>query len=258
MENNKTHIAIVLAGGRGSRMNSTVPKQYMLLADRPVLYYSLKCMEESFIDYIILVCGQGDEDYCQSEIVDKYGFNKVVSITAGGEQRYDSVYNGLKQIDCLGIAEDSSYVYIHDGARPCIDIPLLEACRDSAVSYGATVPAVPVKDTIKVIDNEGFCVATPERSSLMAVQTPQCFFFETAWLAYSRMKRAALDGADISGITDDAMVVEQYTKTRVKLCEGSYNNIKITTPEDLFIAAGILEKRRSNELCKNAKCKKNL
>ncbi len=244
MEIRKKHIAIVLAGGRGSRMNSTVPKQYMLLDGRPVLYYSLKCMEESFIEAIILVCGHGDEAYCQSEIVDKYGFKKVVSIAAGGEQRYDSVYNGLKQIDELGIADGGSYVYIHDGARPCIDITLLEVCRDSVMRYGATIPAVPVKDTIKVIDEEGFCITTPKRSSLMAVQTPQCFCFETAWLAYSNMKQAASDGADISIITDDAMVIEQYTNTRVKLCDGSYGNIKITTPEDISAAADILKKRK--------------
>lgn len=240
MKVRKKHIAIVLAGGRGSRMNSTVPKQYMLLDGRPVLYYSLKCMEESFIDYIILVCGQGDEEYCQREIVSKYGFGKIVSITAGGEQRYDSVYNGLKQIDSLGIAEEDSYVYIHDGARPCIDNSLLVSCRDSAMRYGAAVPAVAVKDTIKVIDEEGFCAGTPDRAYLMAVQTPQCFSFSTAWHAYGCMMKAAMEGADISGITDDAMVVEQYTKTRVKLCDGSYNNIKITTPEDISLAFDIL------------------
>lgn len=230
------HIAIVLAGGRGSRMNSAVPKQYMLVAGRPVLYYSLKCIEESFIGHIILVCGKGDEEYCRNEIVDKYGFNKVVSIIPGGEQRYDSVYNGLRQMDELGLADNNTYVYIHDGARPCIDISLLENCRDNVITYGAAIPAVQVKDTIKIIDEDGFCVDTPNRASLMAVQTPQCFRYEVAWKAYRIMKEEQTGGADISAITDDAMVIERYTSTRVKLCTGSYTNIKITTPEDLNTA----------------------
>lgn len=235
------HIAIVLAGGRGSRMNSAVPKQYIMLMDRPVLSYSLECMQNSsFIDDIILVCGRDDEEFCRHDIVNRYNFTKVCSVIPGGEERYDSVYNGLAEIERLAIADEYSYVYIHDGARPCIDEMLLAECRDNVQKYGACVPAVPVKDTIKIVDNDGFCVDTPPRSSLMAVQTPQCFRYKLALEAYKSMNDARKNGMDIRTITDDAMVAERFTGARVKLCRGSYTNIKITTPEDMDAAERII------------------
>lgn len=235
------HIAVVLAGGKGSRMKSSIPKQYIMLNDRPVLYYSLMAMEDSFIDAVVLVCGAQEEEYCKKELIDRYGLKKVVSVVCGGRERYDSVYNGLKEIYRLGIAGDSAYVYIHDGARPCIDGELLEECRVSVEEYGACVPAVPVKDTIKIIDGEGFCASTPKRSTLMAVQTPQCFEFDTIYRAYSAMSAAASEGQDISDITDDAMVAERFASVRVKLCRGSYHNIKVTTPEDITTAGELIE-----------------
>ena len=234
------HIAIVLAGGRGSRMNSSIPKQYLMLLDKPVLYYSLKCMEESFIDAVILVCGASEEEFCRKELVERYSLKKVCSIVNGGAERYDSVFNGLSEIAHMGIADNESFVYIHDGARPCIDPQLLESCRSCVREYGAGVPAVPVKDTIKVIDEKGFCAGTPKRSALMAVQTPQCFRFTDALEAYEAMKRSQQEGMDISDITDDAMVLERFAGVKVKLCEGSYNNIKLTTPEDISTAGQIL------------------
>lgn len=234
------HIAIVLAGGKGSRMNSSVPKQYIMLLGRPVLYYSLKCMEDSFIDAVILVCGASEEEFCRKELVEHYGLKKVRSIVHGGSERYDSVFNGLREIERLGITDNESCVYIHDGARPCIDSKVLESCRSSVEQYGACVPAVPVKDTIKIIDEEGFSVGTPKRSTLMAVQTPQCFRFDEALGAYMAMELSKQAGDNVSDITDDAMVVERFANIRVKLCDGSYNNIKITTPEDISTADRIL------------------
>lgn len=230
------HIAVVLAGGKGSRMKSSMPKQYINLNDKPVLYYALRAMEDSFIDAVVLVCGADEEQYCQKNIVEKYALKKVCAIIRGGKERYDSVFNGLKEIERLDIAADSAFVYIHDGARPCIDDKLLNECRQAVQQYGACIPAVPVKDTIKVVDNEGFCAGTPRRSSLMAVQTPQCFSFSSILDAYSAMKEAEADGENISDITDDAMVAERFGKIKVKLCKGSYNNIKITTPEDIRTA----------------------
>lgn len=234
------HIAVVLAGGKGSRMNSSTPKQYLMLKDKPILYYSLKAMEDSFVDAVILVCGSNEEQYCQKNIVERYALKKVCSIVCGGKERYDSVMNGLFEIERLEIAAENACVYIHDGARPCIDAELLKECRSSVERYGACVPAVPVKDTIKFTDNEGFCAGTPKRSSLMAVQTPQCFDFDRILEAYSAMKEARDGGADISSVTDDAMVAECYGGMKVKLCRGSYNNIKITTPEDIKMAEQIL------------------
>jgi len=221
-------VAIILAGGRGSRMKSDVPKQYMNLAGKPVLYYSIKAFEQSFIDEIILVAGAGDIDYCRREIVDKYGFSKVSAIVAGGSERYYSVLNGLRAVECSG----ECYVFIHDGARPCITKQIIEKCSAEAEIYKACVAAVPVKDTIKVADEEGYAKDTPPRKLLWQIQTPQCFEYNLVKNAYEAMAADENRGT----ITDDAMVVEKYTDTRVKLTEASYKNIKITTPEDLSIA----------------------
>ena len=124
------HIAVVLAGGKGSRMNSDTPKQYIELKGNPVLYYSLKIFEDSFMDAVVLVCGKNEKQYCQKNIIEKYALRKVCAIVSGGKERYDSVFNGLKEIERLGIAADDAFVYIHDGARPCIDAELLMECQD--------------------------------------------------------------------------------------------------------------------------------
>ena len=232
--------AIVLAGGSGKRMNSDIPKQYLMLAGKPVIYYSLKAFQDnSHIDNIILVTAEEYIDYAKENILDKT-LSKVSMVVQGGMERYDSVYNGLKEIARLEIADEDAYVYIHDGARPCVDAELLNECKTNVEVYGACVPAVPVKDTIKIVDSYGFSADTPKRSSLMVVQTPQCFRFIDALKAYSDMENAAAGGADISDITDDAMVVERFAGIRVKLCKGSYNNIKVTTPEDIVTLENML------------------
>ena len=233
--------AIVLAAGQGKRMHSKVQKQFLEIQGYPVLYYSLRCFQESpLIQDIILVTGEESISYCKEEIVQKYGFTKVSAVIPGGKERYDSVYNGLKEIARLEIADEDACVYIHDGARPCVDAELLNECKTNVEVYRACVPAVPVKDTIKIVDSYGFSADTPKRSSLMVVQTPQCFRFIDALKAYSDMENAAAGGADISDITDDAMVVERFAGIRVKLCKGSYNNIKVTTPEDIVTLENML------------------
>ena len=152
------NIAIVLAGGRGARMNSDIPKQYMDVAGKPLLYYSLAAFQQSFIDEIIIVCRKDDTDYVKNGIAGRYSIDKVTGIVHGGAQRYDSVYNGLKLI-AGRCAEDDAYeaggisVYIHDGARPCIDPDMLKRLRADVGNYGACVAAMPVKDTIKIADN---------------------------------------------------------------------------------------------------------
>ena len=226
--------AIVLAGGSGKRMNSDIPKQYLMLAGKPVIYYSLKAFQDnSHIDNIILVTAEEYIDYAKENILDKT-LSKVSMVIQGGMERYDSVYKGLQ---CI---KEPGYVFIHDGARPCVDAELLNECKTNVEVYGACVPAVPVKDTIKIVDSYGFSADTPKRSSLMAVQTPQCFRFIDALKAYSDMENVANGGADISDITDDAMVVERFAGIRVKLCKGSYNNIKVTTPEDIVTLENML------------------
>lgn len=233
-------IAVVLAGGRGSRMKSDIPKQYLLIHDKPVLYYSLKLFQESEIDKIILVAGHDDIAMCSRDIVEKYQFDKVVKVVEGGAQRYDSVYHALKAIKELQIGSDDgkdSYVFIHDGARPCVNQEIIHRCYLAAEQFGACTAAVPVKDTIKVVDKEGFAVDTPDRNTLWQVQTPQTFRYDIIQRAYEKMFLDKEKGV----ITDDAMLVERYTDVKVKMAMGSYNNIKITTPEDMGAAARILE-----------------
>lgn len=231
-------IAIVLAAGQGKRMNSKVQKQYLLIQDRPVLYYSLKAFEDSFIDEIVLVVGVGEIEYCRSEIVKKYGFTKVTHIVEGGKERYHSVFNGLQRVaDSLQTGGEDAFVFIHDGARPFVTAEILERAYDSVKQYGACVVGMPVKDTIKIADEDGFVETTPKRDLVWQVQTPQVFSFDLVYRAYSLLikeeKNLLAQGIFV---TDDTMVVEHFTKHPVKLVRGSYENIKITTPEDLRVA----------------------
>ena len=145
---------------------------------------------------LLFWCAEQVRTATAKKLIDKYNLKKVCSIVQGGKERYDSVYNGLKEIARLEIADEDAYVYIHDGARPCVDAELLNECKTNVEVYGACVPAVHVKDTIKIVDSYGFSADTPKRSSLMAVQTPQCFRFIDALKAYSDMENTAAGGAD--------------------------------------------------------------
>lgn len=225
-------VCIIVAAGTGSRMKSDKPKQFLEMEGHPLLYYTVKAWQESFISEIILVTSGGYLDFVKKNIVEKYGFDRVTKVITGGETRFDSVYRGL--LAC----EDADYVYIHDGARPCVDAGVIERAREGAKEYGACVSAVPVKDTIKVVDKEGFAMDTPERSSLWAMQTPQAFKYDIVRKAYD-----ALADKDRTGITDDAMVVEKSGAVKVKMVMGSYDNVKVTTPEDLRVVENIIKKR---------------
>lgn len=227
------YAAIVLAAGRGKRMNSTVPKQYLLLEGKPVLYYSLLAFENSMVDEIILVTGKEDVSYCQKEIVEKYNFQKIKAIIAGGKERYHSVFCGLQELEKQKSAAE--YVMIHDGARPFVDDAIIERCAESVEKYKACVAGMPVKDTIKIADSSLFAVQTPNRSDVWMVQTPQVFARSLIHNAYKEIIAREETGEAIS-VTDDAMVVETVTECKVKMVPGSYENIKITTPEDLQIA----------------------
>lgn len=223
--------AIVLSGGSGKRMGGSTAKQYMEIGGKPLIYYTLKAFEESFIQEIILVCRKQDSAYCAQEIVAKYGFSKVKKIVEGGRERLHSVYAGL----CC--ASPCDYVFIHDGARPCITKEILERCRRDVMEYGACVAAVPVKDTIKIADEDGFAVSTPQRRLVWQIQTPQVFEYGLVKAAYDSM----LEKNEIEDITDDAMVVEKFGKGRIKMTKGSYTNVKVTTPEDLVLLEKLLK-----------------
>ena len=218
--------AIVLAAGQGKRMNSKVQKQFLCIQDHPVLYYSLQCFEKcSWITDIILVTGKDEIDYCREQIVDKYKFQKVSAIVAGGKERYNSVYNGLMTCN------QTDYVFIHDGARPFVTQEILERGLKCVQEKSACAAGMPSKDTIKIVNADKVVESTPDRRFVWNVQTPQVFDYALVMSSYTK----AL-GGDCSKITDDAMVVETYGNHEVVLYEGSYENIKITTPSDLVLA----------------------
>ena len=223
--------AIVLAAGKGSRMNSEIPKQYLSLLGKPVLFYSLQAFEESNVNEIILVTGSGEQEYCKREIVDKYQLRKVRHIVEGGAERYHSVYQGL-------LAAKAEYVLIHDGARPLVSPAVINKAIDTVKETGACVVGMPVKDTIQMVDAEGNIKSTPERKYLWMAQTPQCFLHSLALSSYNK----AIDSKDDT-ITDDAMVVQRYGNAQITMVEGGYENIKVTTPEDIAVAECFLKMR---------------
>ena len=245
--NKKRCTAVVLAAGSGSRMKSDVAKQYMLLQGRPLLWYALDAVERSeLIDDCILVTDWETlmSGYAEKEIVEQYGFHKVDTIVAGGRERYDSVYQALKVIadGDMAVPNRDGYIFIHDGARPFLTEEILQRCYDAVTKYHACVAGMPVKDTIKIVDGEGYALRTPDRSSVWQVQTPQVFDTPLILSAYEKLmqERERLSREGIR-ITDDAMVVETLTGSSVKLVEGSYQNIKITTPEDMAVAEAFLK-----------------
>lgn len=218
--------AIILAAGQGKRMGTRVQKQYLEILGKPVLFYSLDVFQKSnIIDDIILVVGENQEEYCKKEIVEKFQFTKVREIVKGGTERYHSVWNGLQEV------EDGGYVFVHDGARPFVTEEIVSRAFKTVKKEKACVVGMPVKDTIKIADEEDFAVETPDRNFVWMIQTPQVFETSLIKDAYSLLMEQ-----EIIQVTDDAMVVETMLQREVKLVEGSYKNIKITTPEDLKIA----------------------
>ncbi|BCR06969.1 2-C-methyl-D-erythritol 4-phosphate cytidylyltransferase [Desulfuromonas versatilis] len=216
---------LIPAAGMGNRMGAAVNKQYLALAGRPILAHTLALFERHpRVDHIYIISPTAEIDYCRSEIVARYGFAKVRQVVAGGAERQDSVRNGL---EACGAAE-TDVVLIHDGVRPFFPPALLEPVVASAASVGGCVVGVPVKDTIKQVA-AGRIEGTPDRRGLWQAQTPQAFRFGLILQAH---RRALAEG--FSG-TDDASLFERLGLP-VAMLEGSYRNIKITTPEDLVLA----------------------
>ncbi len=222
--------AIVLAAGSGSRMKSSTKKQFMDLKGKPVIWYSLFAFEKSCVDQIVLVTGQEDIEYCQKNIIEKYGFRKVDAVVAGGKERYESVYNGLKKVT-------GDTVLIHDGARPLICNEIINRCIEGAELYSACVAGMPVKDTVKIVKENNVVECTPDRNKVWITQTPQAFRYDLVEEAYNNMI-----GSGAVNVTDDAMVVEQFTGHEVRFVRGDYSNIKITTPEDVALAETLIFK----------------
>jgi 2-C-methyl-D-erythritol 4-phosphate cytidylyltransferase len=217
--------AVIVSAGKGLRFMKGKKKQFYSLGGRPVLVHALDKFETCpLIRSILLVVGKEDMDFCLKEIIEKYKFRKVSQIVPGGKRRQESVKNG---IDAL--PRDADVVAIHDGVRPFVTQVMIEDTLHAALRVGAVVLAMPVKDTIKVSNPDGTVLKTLDRESLWQIQTPQTFQVNVIKEAYYR---AAEDG--FVG-TDDASLVERLGVT-VHILPGSYTNIKITTPEDLFLA----------------------
>ena len=236
MYRNLRFTALVVAGGTGKRMKAGVAKQFIKLNQKPMLYYSLKAFEDSLIDEIILVSGAHQIDYCREEIVEKYSLKKVKKIVAGGEERYHSVAAGL------GAMDKTDFVLIHDGARPCINQSVIERCLDGVIDYGACTAGVKVIDTIAIANEDRKIMEIPNRNFLWSIQTPQCFAFAEIQQAHKNFsqeeKRMTLDQKGL--ITDDVRVYQQFLNKEVFMIEGSYDNIKVTTPVDITRAENIL------------------
>ena len=193
--------AVILAAGRGTRMHSDVPKQYMLLNGRPLICYALKVFQDSFVDEIVLVTEAGEEARCRREIVEAFGFSGVTAIVAGGRERYHSVANGLN-----AVSADCDYIFIHDGARPFVTQDILESALETVRETKACVAAMPVKDTIRIADENAFSVSTPRRDRVWLMQTPQVFEASLIRTAYAQLlqeaDRLAAEGIQV---TEDAM-----------------------------------------------------
>lgn len=237
-------IAIVLSAGKGTRMGSEVPKQYLKIMGKPVLYYTLKAFEDSDVDEIAVVLSESDRDIVE-KIIEKYSITKVKYIVNGGAERYHSVFNGLS---CL---KEARKVLIHDGARPLILPEHINQILRELDEKSTCVAGMPVKDTIKILDENNYVIDTPERSTVWQIQTPQGFFYSDIMKAYKEMMKQ-----EDTRITDDAMVMERYGDERIYIKETSYDNIKITTQDDLVYMMTVLTQRELAEEHKDSGIKK--
>jgi 2-C-methyl-D-erythritol 4-phosphate cytidylyltransferase/2-C-methyl-D-erythritol 2,4-cyclodiphosphate synthase len=220
MYKNSKVTAVIAAAGSGRRMGGKINKQYIMLGGMPVLAHSVSVFENNpYVDDIIIVVRRGEEELCIKEIVEKYRFSTISAVIAGGDERYDSIKEAVKIL-----SPDTSYVLIHDGARPFVKSETLNAVLEACAVYGAAVPAVPLKDTVKCIDGD-VVTCTPDRSILRAVQTPQGFKRSIIEQAYASL------GPD-TVVTDDASLVEALN-IPVHVVNGDDMNIKITTPSDI-------------------------
>ena len=220
-------VAIIVAGGVGSRMNSDIPKQFVEVLGKPIIAYTINSFSKcNDIDEIIIVT---HKDYLvfTKDIVDAFGFKKVTKIVCGADSRQSSVYKGLQELD-----DDAQIVAIHDGARPMISTSVISNCISAAQEYGCAAVGVKMKDTIKAVDDEGFIKGTVDREKLWQIQTPQVFKKDIILDLHSSNVNCAL-------ATDDCILAE-LAGYKVKIVDGDYENIKITTPQDIYIMEGLL------------------
>lgn len=216
--------ALIMAAGSGKRMGGSIKKQYLKIDNKEIIRLTAEAFELcAYVDEIVVVCGSDEIDFVKDILKD---CKKIKAVIKGGSERQYSVYNGLKA------AQGCDIVLIHDGVRPFVRHEDIKKCIDEVKISKACVLGVPVKDTIKICDKDGVIVSTPKRSTLWAAQTPQCFSYELILSAYERAIEDNFLG------TDDASLAERMG-VKIKMVEGSYDNIKITTPDDLITGKAI-------------------
>ena len=225
-------IALIVAAGKGIRLNDPLKKQYHSVGGLPIVVHTLHVFDScELIDDILLVVPEEDLQFCHRELIADSDFKKKITLVNGGPQRQDSVYNGLQQIDAY-----DSIVVIHDGVRPFLTLDQLEACINEAKEYGACILGVPAFDTLKRVTGSQTIVETIDREDIWFAQTPQAFRYDLIKKAHERARRLGFFG------TDDAALIEQIGSP-VKIIAGSRNNIKITSSEDLELARLLLERQ---------------
>lgn len=231
-----TVIAIIVAGGKGLRMNSDIPKQYLTILDKPILSHTISVFEKiNRVNEIILAIPNGDIGFCQDNVLKPFHFKKTIHLVAGGNSRNDSVFNCLDYVNKSGKNLQETIVLIHDGVRPLVDETIIADAIENAGSFGAAIPVIPLTDTLKKSKKGQKIKKTINRENLFLAQTPQAFRFELIFNAFAHARVNYLSG------TDDASLVEQMGG-EVYMFSGSKRNIKITTIEDMDIAAFYLNR----------------
>lgn len=216
-------IAVIVAGGAGTRMNNTVPKQFLLLNGKPVLYYTIKTFLQSYEDMEVILVLPEEHIAAGQEIIDAYFDYNRIKITIGGRTRFHSVQNGLK------LVEEESIVFVHDAVRCLLSTDLIMRCYEAAVEYSAAIPVIDSKDSVRMITGDENSAL--ERTNIKLVQTPQTFHSKILLPAFN------IDYKD--KFTDEATVVEAFG-LKVHLVQGEENNIKITRPQDMLLAESLL------------------
>jgi 2-C-methyl-D-erythritol 4-phosphate cytidylyltransferase len=224
--------ALIPAAGMGRRMGRAVAKQFLPLGDKPMLAHTLLAFQRSTdIDEIIPILSEDDMEHCLRDVIEAFHITKVKTLVVGGKERQDSVYNGIQKLE-----KDAVVVVVHDGVRPFVTSPMIKECVDHARKGECVAVGVPLKDTIKEVGTDGLVIRTLERSRLWAIQTPQAFPAKVLKKAYEESYRKKITG------TDDATLAEE-AGNKVRVIMGSYENVKITTPEDLVFAEELVKRR---------------
>ncbi len=224
--------ALIPAAGMGKRMGRTVAKQFLPLGDRPMLAHTLLAFQRaSGVDEIIPILSKEDMESCLKEVIELYHITKVKTLVVGGKERQDSVFNGLQKLD-----DDKGIVLVHDGVRPFVTQEMINEVVEFAKKGECVTVGVPLKDTVKEVGSDGIVKNTLDRSRLWAIQTPQAFPVKVLKRVYAEAYKHSFYG------TDDSTLAER-AGSKVRVIMGSYDNIKITTPEDLLLAEQIMKRR---------------